>query len=276
MLNALGEQAPASAACRIPVRLEGGARLRGVNKKSESGKPLITIITVVFNGAATLEKTIQRVIGQVYDNFEYIIFDGASTDGTVDIIKQYDHAIDYWLSEPDCGIYDAFNKAIRQAKGDYYVVVGCDDELFESGIKEVVETRLRHGNVDFVVASLWVGNRLRKGMRPKMGWFGAHAMVSGHSVGMLIRTKVHEQLGFYSTRYPLCADALFIKKLFSSRFLGAESDVVMGRFATGGVSNSDPARGLCEGFQVQLETEKSKLLQVLIFVARLVKNFHRL
>lgn len=258
------------------MKQEGGARLRGVTKHTEPGRPLITVITVVFNGAVTLENTIQCVIGQTYGNVEYIIIDGASTDGTLDIIKKHEYAIDYWLSEPDCGIYDAFNKAISRACGDYYLVVGCDDALFEDAIKQVVDTRLSHIDADFVVASMWLGDRLRKGMRPSMGWLGAHAMVNGHSVGMLIRTKVHDQLGPYSTRYTLCADGLFIKKLFSSGCRGVESDVVMGRFATGGASNSNLARGLCEGFLVQLETEKHKFLQILIFIVRLIRNFSRL
>ncbi len=260
----------------VTVKQEGGARLHEVNKKSEPGKPLVTVITVVFNGAATLENTIRCVTRQTYDNVEYIIIDGGSTDGTLDIIKKHEHAIDYWLSESDCGIYDAFNKAISRASGDYYLVLGCDDELFEDAIKQVVNTRLSHVDADFVVASMWLGDRLRRGMRPKMGWLGAHAMVNGHSLGMLIRTKVHDQLGPYSTRYTLCADGLFIKKLFSSGLRGIESDVVMGRFATGGASNSNLARGLCEGFLVQLETEKHKFLQVLIFILRLIKNFSRL
>lgn len=261
--------------CFIPMKQTGGVRLRGVNKKSEFQKPLITVITVVFNGVATLENTIQSVIAQSYENIEYIMIDGGSADGTLDIIKKYDHAIDCWLSEPDCGIYDAFNKAIRLARGEYYVVIGCDDELFEHAIKQVVDTRLKHADVDFVVASMWLGDKLRTGMRPNMGWLGAHAMVNGHSVGMLIRTKIHDQLGLYSTRYSLCSDGLFIKKLFSSKLRGVGSDVVMGRFATGGASNSNLARGLCEGFQVQLETEKSKFLQVLLFIVRLIKNYHR-
>ena len=63
--------------------------------------PLITVITVVFNGAQTLEQTILSVINQSYDNIEYIIIDGGSTDGTQDILQQYDYAIDYWVSEPD-------------------------------------------------------------------------------------------------------------------------------------------------------------------------------
>ncbi len=265
-----------TASSSLIVKQEGGTRLQGVNKKSEPGKPLITVITVVFNGAATLENAIQCVARQTYDNVEYVIIDGASADGTLDIIKKYEHTIDYWLSEPDCGIYDAFNKAISRVSGEYYLVLGCDDELFDDAIQQVVNTQLRHSGADFVVASMWLGNKLRKGMRPRKGWLGAHAMVNGHSVGMLIRTRVHDQLGPYSTRYTLCADGLFIKKLFYSGLRGVESNVVMGRFATGGVSNSNLVRGLCEGFQVQLETEKHKFLQVLIFIARLIKNFPRL
>lgn len=258
------------------MKSEGGLRLQGIKKASEPGRPLITVVTVVFNGAATVEKSIQCVLGQTYDNVEYVIVDGASSDDTLDIIKKYESGIDYWVSEPDGGIYDAINKAVGLASGDYYVVVGCDDELFADGIKQVVGARLAGGGVDFVVAAMFLGSQLRTGMRPKLGWLGAHAMVNGHSVGLLIRTKVHEKIGFYSTSYLLASDALMIKKLFHSGLRGVASDVIMGRFALSGASNSNLGRGLCEGFLVQLETEKFKSLQVLIFVARLLKNIFRL
>ena len=80
-------------------------------------KPLISIITVVYNGENFLEKTIQSVINQTYKNIEYIIIDGGSTDGTVNIIKRYEDQIDYWVSERDGGIYDAMNKGIDKANG---------------------------------------------------------------------------------------------------------------------------------------------------------------
>lgn len=257
------------------MKNEGGLRLRGARKVSEPGRPLITVITVVFNGADTIEKSIQGVLAQTYDNVEYIIVDGGSSDGTLDIIKRHENDIDYWISEPDGGIYDAINKAIGLASGEYYVVVGCDDELFADGIRKVVETRLVDGGVDFVVAAMFLGAQLRTGMRPKLGWLGAHAMVNGHSVGLLIRTKVHEKIGLYSTSYKLASDALMIKKLFYSGLSGVESDVIMGRFALEGASNSNLGRGLCEGFLVQLETETFKSLQVLLFIARLLKNMFR-
>jgi hypothetical protein len=100
-------------------------------------------------------------------------------------------------------------------------------------------------------------------------------MVNGHSVGMLIRVGVHKKIGLYSTKYKLASDALIIKKLFYSGMRGVASDVVMGKFAIDGASNSNLGRGLCEGFLVQLETEKFKPAQVLIFIARLLKNIFR-
>ncbi|MFM2379231.1 MAG: hypothetical protein RLZZ143_1809 [Cyanobacteriota bacterium] len=107
-------------------RGEGGLRTKGYFKHSygETSElsekftvPLVTIITVVFNGEKHLEQTIQSIISQTYDNVEYIIIDGGSTDGTVDIIRKYEEVIDYWVSEPDAGISDAMNKGISLATG---------------------------------------------------------------------------------------------------------------------------------------------------------------
>ena len=78
--------------------------------------PLISIITVVYNGAKTLEQTIQSVINQPYNNIEYIIIDGGSTDGTLDIIKEYENHISQWVSEPDKGLYDAMNIRLKKLR----------------------------------------------------------------------------------------------------------------------------------------------------------------
>ncbi|WP_457595024.1 glycosyltransferase family 2 protein [Hydrogenimonas sp.] len=92
-------------------------------------KLLITIITVVFNGKGNLENTIKSVLAQKYTNIEYIIIDGGSTDGTVDIIKKYEDKISYWVSEKDNGISDAFNKGLAQATGEYILMLNCGDTL---------------------------------------------------------------------------------------------------------------------------------------------------
>jgi glycosyltransferase involved in cell wall biosynthesis len=108
---------------------EGGLRTKGYFKKSFDDKPLVSIITVVYNGEKYLEETIQSVINQTYDNVEYIIIDGGSTDGTIDIIKKYEDKIDYWVSEMDKGIYDAMNKGIILVNGKWINFMNAGDRI---------------------------------------------------------------------------------------------------------------------------------------------------
>lgn len=110
-------------------KAEGGLRTRVRYKRPMTGKPLITVITVVYNGADYLRQTIESVIHQQYDNLEYIIIDGGSTDGTLELVKSFDDAVDYWVSEPDCGIYDAMNKGIACSTGKYLLFLNARDEL---------------------------------------------------------------------------------------------------------------------------------------------------
>lgn len=120
----------------------GGLRTKGITKASQSGKPLISVVTVVRNGAATLEQTILSVVNQTYDNVEYIVIDGASTDGTLDVIRKYEDRIDLWQSEPDGGIYDAMNKGIALATGGWVLFLGADDVLFDAYVIKNVSKRL--------------------------------------------------------------------------------------------------------------------------------------
>ena len=122
--------------------INGGLRTKGITKNSTAEKPLISVVTVVYNGEKTLEQTILSVVNQTYNNVEYIIIDGGSKDNTLDIIKKYEDKIDYWQSEPDKGIYDAMNKGIKLATGEFIYILGCDDFLIDKDIFENIKIYL--------------------------------------------------------------------------------------------------------------------------------------
>ncbi len=96
--------------------------------------PLITLITVTYNAGKFLERTIRSMIGQTYRDFEYIIIDGGSKDGTLDIIRQYESHISRWVSEPDKGLYDAMNKGLRMAQGEFVWFMNAGDEIFDEHV----------------------------------------------------------------------------------------------------------------------------------------------
>lgn len=98
----------------------------------------LSIITVNFNDAKGLERTIESVISQSYHNFEFIVIDGGSSDGSLDIIKKYERHIDYWVSEHDGGIYQGMNKGLRQAKGDYVNFMNSGDSFYSSDVLEKI------------------------------------------------------------------------------------------------------------------------------------------
>lgn len=118
-------------------------------------KPTITVVTVVFNDASNIERTILSVINQTYQNFEYIIVDGGSTDGTLDIINNYKEKISCWISEPDEGIYDAMNKGVQMASGEYinFMNAGdnfCSDIVIDNMVGKISnETDLFYGDIQF-------------------------------------------------------------------------------------------------------------------------------
>lgn len=101
--------------------------------------PKISIITITYNSVKFLERAIQSILGQEYDNIEYIIVDGGSTDGTVEIIKKYSDRIARWISEPDNGICNAFNKGIQMATGDIIGIINSDDGLLPGALESIAE-----------------------------------------------------------------------------------------------------------------------------------------
>jgi glycosyltransferase involved in cell wall biosynthesis len=175
----------------------------------------ISIITVCYNSASFLEYTIRSVVGQTYSNWEYIIIDGNSTDDTVHIIKKYEKFIHYWESSEDSGMYDAINKGIAKAKGDYYLVLNSDDFLFaptslESAVKYLSKTKpmMAYGNLVKQAGSMQKKVRLFAVDYHRL-LFSNHGTFVPHPT-LFVSSKLHSQLKSYSGNFKYAADYDYI------------------------------------------------------------------
>jgi glycosyltransferase involved in cell wall biosynthesis len=238
--------------------------------------PSISIITVTFNAASALPTLLESLRAQVDRDFEWVVMDAASTDGTVDILQAAGDVLWAWRSEPDFGIYDAMNKALRLASGEYYLVCGADDRLAPTAVADYREA-IRKTSADVISACAETDAGIR---RPGLGqsWrYGHAAFVSYHSVGTLIRRSLHERFGYYSRRFPIAADQYFLKQVCMAptvKFVTA--DFVAGHYSLEGMSGCDIPGTMSEFFRIQLETERYAAAQVILYGLRMLCHFGRL
>ncbi|MBI4396550.1 MAG: glycosyltransferase [Elusimicrobia bacterium] len=170
------------------------------------GTPLVSVITVVRNGEATLERTIRSVLSQTYAPIEYIVIDGQSTDGTLDIVRRYEDQIDFWISEPDGGIYDAMNKGIARANGEWIQLLNGDDRYADEGalariVPRLDPERLNYGSILLESAE---GNRRLHSYeyRRWLSYFYAGVL----HMSTILSRRQYERVGLYDLRFPLASD----------------------------------------------------------------------
>ncbi len=128
--------------------MKGGRRTKGLGPAD--GAPLVSIVTVVYNGAATLEDTIRSVLAQDHSAIEYIVVDGGSTDGTLDILRRYEDRIDLWVSERDKGIYDAMNKGVALCTGEWVGLINADDRYADGAVARAMQAGHDRPDVNIV------------------------------------------------------------------------------------------------------------------------------
>jgi putative colanic acid biosynthesis glycosyltransferase len=146
--------------------------------------PLFTIITVTYNAREFIEKSILSVAGQTCGDYEYVVVDGGSKDGTVEIINQYAHVISHFVSEQDNGIYDAMNKAIGLSTGEYLLFLGADDSLYTANTLAIMRTALIKNPLDLLIGRvLYTSGRVFK---------------SRFNLSTLLNNTVHHQGTFYN------------------------------------------------------------------------------
>jgi glycosyltransferase involved in cell wall biosynthesis len=131
-------------------RLCGGKRLKGVLAEGSADLPLVTVITAVLNGQPYVEGCLESVIRQDYPNIEHILIDGGSTDGTVDVLRRYNDRVALWTSEPNGGLYDAWNKGLPEARGEWICFIGIDDEILPGGVSAYMDLAAKHPEAEYL------------------------------------------------------------------------------------------------------------------------------
>jgi len=205
----------------------------------------ISVVTVAYNAAATIEDTLRSVTEQDYPDLEYIVVDGASKDDTVSICKRYEHGIAQLISEPDQGIYDAMNKGIRMATGDFVGLLNSDDFYAHAGVISAVARQLQESDADTLFGDLIMvhpedttkvsryypgkGFELK---RFEMGDMPPHPT-------FFVRRELYEQWGFFKPEYKIVADfELMLRFLYLQRASYTYLPEVMVHMRTGGNSGS--------------------------------------
>jgi len=191
--------------------------------------PLLSIITVVYNGVESIEKTISSVTSLSYENIEYIIIDGASIDGTVDVIRRYDYLIDCWISEEDDGIYDAMNKGIALSTGDYLWFVNSGD------VALTVPVSLNYYSDNNGMTLISCPVRLMK----ESGSIKYYGNFTPPHQGLLYSRIIFERLGGYDTKYKLISDRVYYDRIRKYDVSIVKEDNVICCFDMSGISSSD-------------------------------------
>ena len=197
----------------------------------------------MYNRKDTISKAIESVLNQTYKNIEYIVIDGASTDGTPDIIKKFSSHIDVFSSEPDDGIYDALNKGIALSTGDVIGFLHSDDQYANENVISKIAEKFHDNSCDAVYGDLvytdqedlnkihryWKSNEFEPSLLKK-GWMPAHPT-------LFLKKSVYDKFGKFNTNYEIAADYDFMLRILKSDISTCYIPEVLYKMRTGGVSN---------------------------------------
>ena len=222
---------------------EGGQRLSGKIRTSRADVPLVTIITVCWNSAKTIERTFQSVKAQTYSNIEYVVVDGGSTDGTVELLKAHDALLDYYVSEPDTGLYHAMNKGLELAQGDYILFLNSDDWYEPHAVAALVSAQSYSGGGFSGALARYVNADGSSHVLRTMPFdHGTLLRMPLRHETMLVPATLYDKIGPYNTTYPIIADFDYAIRLFKSGAPYCEVRRPLLNFTTGGVSNTQRDR----------------------------------
>jgi glycosyltransferase involved in cell wall biosynthesis len=252
---------------------EGGQRLRGIFRNGSAEQPLVSVVTATFNAHRHLAGCLDSVILQDYPNIEHIVMDGGSSDGTLNVLQQYDDALAFWKREPDDGVFDAWNKALDEARGEWICFLGADDVFLPGAISAYMALARRCPEAEFLSSRARLEHAT--GYSPEFGgpWAWpqfSKAMTTVH-VGSMHRRALFQRLGRFDKNYRIAGDYEFMLRARNSlraAFM-PEVSVVM---RAGGLSDS--AAGLYEAKRAKLQHSVCGLLRAELDLRQLIIRFY--
>lgn len=242
--------------------IEGGNKLLKQSKDFAPNKPLISIVTIAYNEVNTIERTIKSVLSQTYKNIEYIIVDGGSTDGTVNILKRYDDKITYWRSCHDKGRSDAFNIGISLCKGTLIGMINAGDWYEKDTVRLVVESYLKSRDVSIFHGELKMyspdGNylfTLKPDTNPQNLFF---QMIYNHPT-CFVQKSAYETIGHYNLDYKIAMDYDIMMRFYSKGHKFMYLRQVLSNMLLGGISDKKMIQSYKEELDIQRKFGVGKL-----------------
>lgn len=260
-----------------PNRLEGGTRPGNnfVDRRLKRDKPLVSVITICLNAEKTIEQTIQSVIDQTYDSIEYLVVDGGSTDGTLDIIRKYDNRIDYWLSEPDDGTPEAISKGIQLSSGELIGILCADDFYEENALEIIIENycvatpKIYHGDLTQIDANTGEKTFLLKPPERLGKLFQGSAI---NILTALVDRRIFEKHGLFSRDYKFADDHEFLLRAYLAgvEFKYIPRNITFMR--EGGRSHKNYIRACWESFNLTVKYGYPVPKALFVFLITLLKK----
>ncbi len=221
-------------------------------------KPLISIITVVFNGFQFIEGTLKSIENQNIKNFEYIIVDGASNDGTIELINEYKHIVDKFISEPDKGLYYAMNKAIDIAEGKYLWFINAGDKIYEDNTTQLIEAiNKKDPEPDLIYGETIIIDSqdniigLRR-LQPPLNLNWRH-LINGLVVchqSIIVKKNIAPK---YNTKFKISADYDWILKILKNAKKIENSHLILSRYLDNGISKKNIPLALKERYKIMIK-----------------------
>ncbi len=214
-------------------------------------KPVLTVITVVYNNVKHIERTLLSVINQTYKNIKYIVIDGGSTDGTLEIINQYRNKIATIISEKDDGIYWAMNKGLNLAKGDYVLFMNSGDEIYENTTVEKIfllpYADIYYGETLMINDNLEILGQRRHKSPTKLTLNSFKYGMSVSHQAIYIKTKLLQP---YNTHFKLSADIYWILNALKRAKTVSNTNMYVAKYLVGGMSKTKHWQSLKERFLI--------------------------